>query len=129
MQYKKLPLNKGFTLLEILLAVVLLTFGIVAVVSVMSKGLYIDTYVNNKVIALNLAQDKVEEIKAMDFADIADEALATVSGFTGYTREVDMTALQTDLKKVVVNVYWEYKGVNQAVTLVTLISKSIFYEG
>ena len=117
--------SRGFTLLEILIALIILTVGIVAIVGLFSSGLAGSVDVENMAIAMNLAQRRMEEINNLDFdTGIVSETKAVVSGFSNFQREVVVSEPETDLKQVTVNVYWSYKGDEITVPLVTYISKN-----
>lgn len=115
--------KKGFTLLEMLLAILLFAVGIVALAQALGAGMYSSTnagtlpgagtsFVASDAesvdLALNIAQAKMEEIKNMSFAAIVSVAKAAVSGFGSYSQKVDVTLAGngTDLKQVDVTVYW-----------------------
>lgn len=111
--------KKGFTLIEILLAVSLIVLGVIAVISVMSSGISSDMTVEGQIKALNLAQEKIEEIKNTAYASVASESRAAVTGFSGYERE---TVVSGTPKQATVYVYWTYQGVQQTLSLVTLVT-------
>lgn len=116
---------KGFTLLEVLIAIVIFTVGIVTIVGLFSTGLVGSTDAENTTIAMNLAQRRMEEIRNLDFdTGIVNENKAEVSGFSGFQRKVAVTEPQTDLKQVTVTVYWTSKGGEPNVSLVTYVSKN-----
>ena len=52
--------SKGFTLLEVLLAVILFTVGFTALLQAMSVGLFAGGENENELVAVNLAQEKIE---------------------------------------------------------------------
>lgn len=56
--------ERGFTLLEVMISVVLLTFGLLAVASVLPTGLGLGLYGKDQTRAASLAQQRVEYIKA-----------------------------------------------------------------
>lgn len=115
----------GFTLLEVLIAVVLFTVGVVIITGLFSAALVSSVDPENTGIAMTLAEKRIEEIRNLDFdAGIINEAKANVSGFTGFQRSVDVATPYTDLKQVTVNVYWSHKGGETTTSLVTYISKN-----
>ena len=116
--------NKGFTLLEILVAIVLFTGSVSLIVMLFADALVGSVDAENTTIAMNLAQGKMEEVRNLSFASIADEAKAAVTGFAGFEREVMVTTPETDLKQITVKSYWTYKGGEIEVPLVTLIAKN-----
>ena len=112
--------RKAFTLLEILIAIVILTTGVIAVIWAFNAGMFAATDVENVDLALNLAQEKMETIKDTAYAGIANEAKAAVSGFPKFQRQVAVTAPLANMKQVVVTVYWNVKNGETSVALTTL---------
>ena len=116
-------MKKGFTLLEMLITIVLLTVGIVSILQMMSIGIFADTNTENSVIAFYLAQEAMEEVKdASSYANIDTFAStrATLSGdFSDFDRAVTVSG---DPKQVNVIVYWSVKGQDQSIDLVSLFS-------
>jgi prepilin-type N-terminal cleavage/methylation domain-containing protein len=120
--------KSGFTLLEILITLIILTLGVVVLAGLFSNGLVGSTDAENTTIAMNLAQRRMEEIRNLGFPNIEDEPKDDVSGFSGFQREVAVTdppgdPTTDDLKKVTVTVYWTYKADEVDVSLATYISK------
>ena len=119
MNYK---LKDGFTLLEILITIVLLTVGVVALVQMFNMGMFASADTENTLVATNLAQEKMEEIRNKAYLDINDEEKAEVPDFTFFQREVVVSVPQAGLKLVTVSVYWTVRGQEQTVSLVTYVS-------
>ncbi len=115
--------KKGFTLLEILITIIILVVGVVVPMQMFSMGMFADTDVENATIALNLAQEKMEEIKdASSYVNIDSfaSARANLGGdFADFDREVTVAG---DPKQVNVIVYWTVKGQDQSINLVTLFT-------
>jgi len=116
--------KRGFTLLEMLIAVTIFVVGVAIIVWFFAFGLFSSIDAENTTIAMNLAQKKMEEIKNLAYADIVDEAKADVSGFSGFQDEITVTEPETDLKQVVVTAYWTLKGDEISVPLETYISRN-----
>lgn len=117
--------SRGFTLLEILATLIILTLGIVAIAQVFNVGLISSVDVEDTTIAMNLTQKRIEEFKNLDFdAGIVDETKANVTGFSGFQREVEVDEVETDLKEVTVTTYWTYKSSELSTSLVTYISRN-----
>ncbi|MBF0522287.1 MAG: hypothetical protein HQL24_04435 [Candidatus Omnitrophica bacterium] len=110
----------GFTLLELLLTVALLVVGVVSVVSALSAGVTTDQSVEGQAIALTLAQEEMETLKDSSWASVSAAGQSQVSGFPDYNQEILVSG--DDPKEVTVNVYWAFKGVQQKVSLVTLLT-------
>jgi len=113
----------GFTLVEILITFVVVAIGISALLPMFSIGMFADAYVEDLTIALNLSQEKMEEIRdASSYASIDSFASArtNVSGdFAGFERAVTVSS---DPKEVNVTVYWAVKGDEQSISLATLFA-------
>lgn len=116
-------MNKAFTLLEVLITIVVLTFGISTILRMFSVGIFADANTENMTIALNLAQEEMEEIKdASSYANIDSFAAvrANLGGaFADFDRAVTVSG---DPKQVNVIVYWSVKGVDQSIDLVSLFA-------
>ena len=67
--------ERGFTLIEVMVAVVLLTFGLVAVAGVFPQGLAMGLYGKDQTRASALAQQEIECLK--------NQATSTLGGFVG----------------------------------------------
>ena len=88
----------------------------------MSVGLFAGGDNENTLIAINLAQEKMEEIRNKSYANALNEAKAAVSGFSSFQREVAVSTVQGGLKEVDVNVYWYVKSAEASVGLVSYVS-------
>ena len=113
----------AFTFLEVLATVVLLVVGMVSVLQILSSTIFVDADVEHATKALYLAQEKMEEIKdASTYAAIDSFVLArtNVGGdFADFDREVTVSG---DPKQVNVIVYWNVKGADQNINLVSLFA-------
>ena len=115
---------KGFTLLEVLLALLIFTAGFVTLSLAISQGLFVSGDSEAQLVATNLGQEKMEEIRNKTYANVSAEAKAAVSGFSPYQREVTVSTPVTNLKQVTVNVYWFNKADELNVSLVTYVSNA-----
>ena len=114
--------QQGFTLLEVLLTILLITSAFLALVQAFSTGLFASGTSEGLLIATNLAQEKMEELKDKSYASIANETKAAVTGFSQYQREVVVTTPSSSLKQVVVNVYWNHKDDELSTDVTTYVS-------
>lgn len=128
------PLRKqnGFTLLEVLIAIVILSIGLLGL-SAMTistiRGLSIS---EDMTTATNLAQEKMEDIKNMVYAGVSQatypvEDYATIAGFEQFKREVEIREdeVLANTKTAIVNVFWKRLngGQPRQVTIQTIISR------
>jgi len=119
-------MKKGFTLLEILITIVLLTAGLTSILRAMSMGMAAESSVagsDNNAIAKYLAQEKMEEIKdASSYANI-DSFIATKAALSGdYSNFERAVTVSGDPKEVNVIVYWIVNSIEQSIDLVTLFA-------
>lgn len=115
---------KGFTLLEVLLAVILLTVSFLVLTEGLTLGLVAASDSESMLIATHLAQEKLEEIRNRSYGAIASETKAPVSGYSAFEREVTVTLPQANLKQVSVDVTWLHKTDELKVNLVTYVSNA-----
>ncbi len=113
--------NRGFTLLEILITLIILTFGVIALSRAISTGLFASTDVENEDLALNIAQAKMEEIKNTNFASMADSGPTADTDFSNFNVTVDVNKRNKPMM-VDVTVAWNVKGGQTSITLTTLVA-------
>ena len=127
--------ESGFTLIEVLVAAVILTLGMLGFGSFLGNLVSKNAMNERRSLATTLAQEKIEELKntailgtltaALGSPTIADEVLdkdgnATAGGM--FTRNWVINAATTP-KQINVTVSWVGNGIS-SVTLATLISDS-----
>ena len=101
--------NKGFTLIEVLIAILILSVGLLGMASLTVAIINGNKFSNNLSTATTLAQDKMEDIRRAGYANAASETKATMSSpYSDYKRGVTVTADSpaTDMKTVIVKAYW-----------------------
>ena len=116
-------MRKGFTLLEMLVTIVLLTVGITSILRMFSMVMIADTNLENVTIARYLAQEAMEAIKDADSYSDIDNFASVRTDLTGDFADFDRAVtVSGDPKQVDVIVYWTAKGQDQSVDLVTLFT-------
>lgn len=108
--------------MEVLLAVLLMVGGFLALSRAVVTGLSVGSETEQELVAVNLAQERMEDIKNRSYVDVTGEARAPVTGFTSFEREVVVEVPATGLKQVDVNVYWHSKSDELSISLVTYVS-------
>lgn len=130
--------QEGFTLNEILISIALIAIGVIGF-SVNTIGVIQGNYTSgNFTIATNLAQDKLEELKAVgSYTDVTNSPDAnnpvTETGASGgrFTRtrtistsslnDATVGAIGSKLKEVSVTVSWSEYGITRQVVVSTLV--------
>lgn len=114
--------NKGFSLIEILVAMVILSIGLLgtaALTASIIRGNQVSKRIST---ATTCAQDKMEEIRMLGYSNAVSETKAFLSSpHDQYEREVTVTpnSPSSNMKTVKVEVYWES---SKSVTLKTILS-------
>jgi len=130
-------MKRGFTLIELMIAVFILTVGISAILVIFPLGIQIAKSSEMATIGTQLGQEKIEEIISKPYIDISSESKQQLSSpFNAYFRETEVTCFDpnldlspncpnTEIKKIEVTVSWELplKIAEKNVKIITLISK------
>jgi prepilin-type N-terminal cleavage/methylation domain-containing protein len=115
--------KKGFTLIEILIALVTFSVGMLGVAGLVIVILHSNTFSKNVTAATTFAHDKMEEINRLDFASVATAVGTEVwdpenqlwspanptDAYTSYKRvtNVDTVTLPADMTIVTVTILWD----------------------
>jgi Tfp pilus assembly protein PilV len=113
--------DNSFTLLEVLLATIILSVGVVAIIWAFSSGLYARSDIENVDLALNIAQAKIEVLKNTPFASLVDSAAAPDANFPRFLVAVNVAEGENP-RQVDVTLSWPVKGGQAGFTLTTLIA-------
>ncbi|MBI4343164.1 MAG: hypothetical protein HY599_07335 [Candidatus Omnitrophica bacterium] len=103
-------------------AIVLFAASTVSIVEVMQHAQAGAGDGESTLIATYLAQRRLEELRNTAYASLASESKASVSSPSGYirfSREVTVTTPYTNLRQVVVTVYWTSAGGEASISLQT----------
>ena len=114
--------NEGFTLVEVLIAIVLLSVALLALAGLQIVSIRGNSFGNHMTEAVTLAKDVMEEMKDTQWEQIqgiTDDPQGA-SGIV-YHRVCSVTALD-EIKTVTVRVTWTWDEENHQVALVTKIA-------
>jgi len=116
--------KNGVSLIELVVAFTLLSVGSTTIIHMMSMAMFADTGLEQRIIALNLANERMEEIKNTAFSSISTGTETGSSiGFSFFDNRVTtVTNTETDLKDVKVEMQWTQKGGQQTVAVQTYIA-------
>jgi len=107
---KKLS-HKGFSLIELMVAVVILAMAIFGIFHAYSVGFMGMADARDRTVATNYAREAMEDIKNKDFDQIINQSRTPING-TKFEREVIVDPGVANLKKVITKVYWEDRNNN-----------------
>ena len=96
---------KGFSLIELMVAVAILAVAIFGIFHAYSAGFMGMADSRDRTVATNYAREAMEDIKNKDFDQIVTQSRYSIDG-TKYEREV-IVQKSTNLKKVTTKVYWK----------------------
>lgn len=114
--------KKGFSFFELLLATILLTIGLVSLMNIFSLGFSQSGQSKEFLVAKNLLEAKLEEMRNVEYSAVVPEVKAPITGFLEYQRQVEVSTLQPGLKQVRIDVFWQAKGAETSISLTTFVS-------
>ena len=119
------PRNKGFTLLETIMAVVIVSVGMMAIISAYNTGILFSSDIENTDIAINIARQEMENIKKIlieNFDQSVDSGPTADENFENFDVEVASNYVggtNNRLKRVDVTVSWDAPGGQTDISLAT----------
>ncbi|MEK6567549.1 MAG: prepilin-type N-terminal cleavage/methylation domain-containing protein [Candidatus Omnitrophota bacterium] len=120
-RYQPGKARDGFSLLELMIALLIFTAGVIAIIWAFGAGISATSDIENIDLALNIAQAKMEEIKNTPFASLADSGPATDSRFSNFNTAVNVGEGQNPMP-VDVTVAWNVLRGQANITLTTLVA-------
>jgi Tfp pilus assembly protein PilV len=128
------PNQLGFTLIEALIALIVLSLGLFGLMQIQTRVMTEAGDSKTRTVAVNLAQEKLEEMRASDYATIAggeDLIPAAAGGTTDFTRTwTVIPSTKPPYNEVSVTTFWTRPGEDSddrdalTVTLTTIIAQS-----
>ena len=115
--------NKGFSLIEVLLGLVILAIGLLAIAGMQITAIKGNYFSKSLTEATVLAQDKLEEFKNLPYASLSSgQDTKTVSGTT-FTRQYNVVEdAGNNIKTITVTVQWTDR-VDHSISLSTIRAK------
>ena len=114
--------NKGFTLVEIMIAISILAIALLGLASVTVVIIKSNTFSKTMTTATTLANDKMEQLKKTSYAGLASGTDTLESIYTR-TWTVTQNSPATGMNTVVVTVQWNWQGVARNVTINSIIAQ------
>ena len=96
----------GFTLIEILVATMVLASAMIAIGQMFRIGTDLGTTERRKMIGLNLLQQKLESLKEKEWALIQPEPRQVVEGYPDYEITIDVASSGSDALIIHGVIYW-----------------------
>ena len=120
--------NAGFTLLETMLALGVLSISLLALAGLQVTAIRGNILSQNITTAVSVAEKKIEELKNTPYANIAAESATQVSASNmNFTQQVTVTnnSPLTNTKTVSVLVTWKDKAKTHTVPITVIIAKPL----
>jgi type IV pilus assembly protein PilV len=118
--------KEGFTLIEIMIALVVLSIGLIALAGLQMSAIRGNTLSKRMTTAVSIANARIEQIKNMPYANIQSESSTQVteSNMT-FTRQVTVSndIPVADTKTVNVTVTWKNGAKSHTVPISTVITQ------
>lgn len=124
--------GRGFTLIEVIIAMFILTVALLSLVSVTIMVIKGNSFSKEMTTATTLARDKLEQIKNMSYITVTSgttsdyKNLDSTDGTAGafYTRTLVVTdsTPAANMKTITVTVSWNWGVMPRSVTLSTIIA-------
>ena len=121
--------NKGFTLIEVLIVIVILSIGLLGMASLTVGVIKGNSHSKHSTTATVLAQEKIEDIKKLGYSGTASsdttttEDYGSISGFSLFKRDtvVDVDSPAANMKTVTATVYWDSD--NKSMNIQTILAE------
>jgi type IV pilus assembly protein PilV len=117
--------NNGFTLLEILIAIVLLCIGLLAMASLTVGIMGGNLFSNQLTVATTLAQDQMEDMRRVGYSGLSSstEDYGDIEDYAEFKRETatDVGNPATGMTLVTITVFWDSD--DHSVALKTIIAE------
>ncbi len=122
--------QRGFTLIEITIAIFILTIALLGLISVTTMVIKGNSFSQEMTTATTLARDKLEETKDKPYSAVTggvtvdylnkDSSPGAAGAF--YTRTLTVDASNAEMKAIQVEVSWSWMGITRRVKLNTIMA-------
>jgi type IV pilus assembly protein PilV len=124
--------NNGFTLLEFLVAIVILSVGLLGMMQAVNSAIGHNMTTQLRDEAVRLADEKMAVEKSKTFDSISTTTkrenvqITIAKAFKNYSVVKKGTSITASTKTVQIDVFWQYKGKRSSHVISTLVSKGVY---
>ncbi len=124
--------EKGFSLLELIIAIAVLAVGLVGILQIFPIGLRASQAAGMMTKASFLAQNKIEDVKLAGFDAIAELPpkipLSGTDGDFGWAIKIDNVSLegvesQDNMRKIIVTISWPERNTTRSKEFITYVTR------
>jgi len=130
----QLSAKQGFTLMEVLVALAVLSLGLVLVLQIISASLQAEGLSNFLTKATFLAQEKLAEQFMSDYSELKDASGDFGETHPGFNWETKITSInlshpenldpdEDELRKIELNISWKVRNKLQKLNMVTFVAR------
>ncbi len=121
-----MSIEEGFTLIEIMVALVVMSIGLTALAAVQISAIRGNAFSKRMTTAVSIADEKLEQIKSMPYVDIVSESSTQITqSDMNFTRQVTVTnnIPLANTKTINVTVNWSEGSKSHSVPFTTIVSR------
>ena len=117
--------QKGFTLLEFLIAVMVLSVGLLGMASLTGAMINFNRTAYNSTKAVTLAEDKMEELRNLSYQSLLDESTSDSDTESIFTRGWTLEFGEPDdgMTTITVTVTWTWKGTSKSIDIKSIVGR------
>jgi type IV pilus assembly protein PilV len=124
--------TEGLTLIEVIIAIFVLSMGFLSVVQLYPLGIKTSRISYHQTIASSLGQEKIEEMLSKSYDEVTDVAREKLNNLYEWQADVsfvdpeaNLAEIQTDkgIKKIKVTIYWNEGQAQKEFNINTLYTK------
>ena len=120
--------EQGFTLVEVMIAIGVLAFGILAIASMQTSSLGGTSRANSLTEATTFAMDRMERVMILPYSQVLlqnENVFSSADGVYNATINVNPGTPTNNAATVTVTVNWQEKGVNRVPLVLTNIKNQL----
>ncbi|MFX1553978.1 MAG: prepilin-type N-terminal cleavage/methylation domain-containing protein [Promethearchaeota archaeon] len=117
----RLKNQKGFTLMEVMIAVIILSVALLALAGLQIVSIRGNSFGGTMTEAITLARDKIEDLKASDWDNVVAGNDTPVVMYTSYARNWTVVQGIGNTREVTVTVSWD--NGNHQISMATILAE------
>jgi type IV pilus assembly protein PilV len=121
-----ISIEEGFTLIEIMIALVVMSIGLTALAAVQISAIRGNAFSKRMTTAVSIADEKIEQLKSSPYANILSESSIQITqSDMNFTRQVTVkdNDLLPNTKTIIVTVNWSEGSKSHSVPVTTIVSQ------